>query len=414
MTNGQSIAIVGAGLAGLGMALSLHSQGIKSTIYEASPPDERFGGGIMLSPNALRILDQLNIYKKIRPEGWNFETVHFVDLQGTVTDQQYLGSEEVYGYKALRIYRNTILPILKDACAERGITINYTKKVTSIVNETESDVTIRFADGSEATHTIVIAADGIHSKIRSILLPDLTTKYTGILVVGGAASSSSFAPTNVSLKQPVSEAAPPGQSMFLIAPQNPDGTDFLVGTQRLHPEETREGWERIAEDREFHRKFLLDGVELRSPLMQSAARGVTDESIYTWPFYVVPPLPRWYSDKGRIVIIGDAAHAIPPTMGQGGNQAFEDGYSLALIIGRTKDLVGEGWQERLSKWDQGRKERIGRLLVATQKMNNARMPRPIKDKLPKDQIWDGSGGVEAVRWIFEPNLEEWVNGIVAE
>ena len=413
MATTAQVAIVGAGLAGLGAALSLHAQGVSSVIYEAATAEHRFAGAIMLSPNALQILDKLGIYKQIVSEGWEFETVKFVEVSGEITDQQYLGSKEAFGYKALRIYRNTILNAMKTVCGKRGIKIEYSKKFTSIVSESDKDVTVEFADGTSATHSLLLATDGIHSKIRKAIDPNSDPIYTGILVVAGAVPRSSFAETTLPLEQPLAETGAAGQPAMLLAPQNPDCTDFLVGTQRRYPEQDRAGWARIASDRKLQRDFLLEGVEHRSPLMQSAARGIEEDSIYTWPFFVVPPLPKWHSEHGRAVCLGDAAHAVPPTMGQGANQAFEDGFSLALVLSKTVAREGQQWLRVLERWEGKRKARIGKLLEETRRMNNARLPKEMRDKLPKEDIWVGTGGVEDVRWIFESKIEEWVAEVAA-
>jgi 2-polyprenyl-6-methoxyphenol hydroxylase-like FAD-dependent oxidoreductase len=414
MSNSHAIGIIGAGIAGLVTALSLQAQGIKSVIYEASTADERFAGAIMLSPNSLHILDQLQIYQKIKSGGWEFRTVQFIEPNGEAVDSQYLGSREAFNYDALRVYRNIFLRALKSACADRGVAIEYSKKFTSIVSEDSSSVTIAFTDGTKAIHPFIIAADGIHSKVRTAIIPSSDPVYTGILVVAGAVPGSALKnPNNTALTQPLAESGTHGQPSFLLAPQNPEATDFLAGTQRRHPEETREGWARIATDRKFHRDFLLQGIEHRSELMQSAARGITDDSIYTWPFYITPKLERWHSEKGRILVIGDGVHSISPTMGQGANQAVEDAWSLGLLLGKTGGVgEGEEWMGRLNKWEGMRMERIGKLLGLTAKMNNARLPKEAREKLKPEEVWTGEGGAEAMRWLFDPKIEEWVDSIV--
>lgn len=416
MLDSETVAIIGAGISGLAAALSLQSQNIKCAIYEASTLEERFAGAIMLSPNALSILDKLQIYDRIKADGWPFQAVQFLEPTGESTDQQYLGSKEYFGYDALRVYRSSLLQALKVACADRSVQIHYSKKFTSVISEDSASVTIGFADGTQATHPLVIAADGIHSKVRTSIIPNSEPTYTGILVVAGAVPLSSLSnPSSIPLTQPLAEAGSQNQPTFILAPQNPDATDFLAGTQRLHPEESREGWARVASDRGFHRAFLLEGLEHRSELMQSAARGITDESIYTWPFYITPKLDRWHSEQGRAVVIGDGAHAIPPTMGQGANQAIEDAWSLGLLVGKLGGVrVGQDWLKRLKKWEVTRKERVGKLLDLTMKMNNARAPKEVREKLDPSEIWTGKGGAQAMRWLFVPKIEEWVEEITKD
>jgi 2-polyprenyl-6-methoxyphenol hydroxylase-like FAD-dependent oxidoreductase len=101
----------------------------------------------------------------------------------------------------------------------------------------------------------------------------------------------------------------------------------------------------------------------------------------------------------------------------GANQAFEDGWSLALVMASEQVSKvwrdgGEDWLKVLEKWEGKRKERVGRLLRETMRMNNARAPKEVREKLPKEEVWNGDGGVEEGRWIFEPKIEEWVREIV--
>lgn len=119
------IAIIGAGLSGLALSLALHKQGIKCTIYESRPASLDIGGAIMLSPNALRILDAIDIYKTIKPLGYSFKKLHF--YTETPLDTYDFGDSKKYDYDALRIYRYELIDALVKAVQERGIPIEYGK-----------------------------------------------------------------------------------------------------------------------------------------------------------------------------------------------------------------------------------------------------------------------------------------------
>ena len=404
------VTIIGAGLSGLGLAIALHSHGIKCTVYEQAAASGRFAGAIMLSPNALHILDRYDIYQRIVAKGFNFQYVDMQNAEGKSIDKQFLGSKEQFGYDALRIGRNAILHELTTLCSERGIEIKHSKKFTTIVNETSSNVTLQFADGEEITTDVLVAADGIHSKIRQTLFPDIKPIYNGILVVAGAVQRSKLSiPSSEIVHGPIMQANNNGA--FVMAPQLPDGSEWLAGTQSMYPEQDRADWDRLAKDRNFQHLFLEEGMDSRSDLVKSAIRGIDTESIYIWPQHTLPKLEKWGSQRGRVVIIGDAAHAIPPTSGQGANQAFEDGYLLALVLAKKPESVGV--EDALKWWQQIRQERVERLLDMTRRLINMRLPLEQQIKLGKEDLWESGGDGEGVRWLFVPELErrveEWVN-----
>jgi 2-polyprenyl-6-methoxyphenol hydroxylase-like FAD-dependent oxidoreductase len=406
MSGNTSIALIGAGLGGLGAALAFHAQGFSVTVYEQAATSERFAGAIMLSPNALRILDTYGVYERIKAKGHNFTYVDFQNTDGETTDRQILGSKEMFDYDALRIYRNAFRNELEAIVKAKGIEVQYGKKFTSIVAETASSVTFSFANGTTASSSLLIAADGIHSKVRSILVPGIVPLYQGILVVCGLVKRSDLnIPANATLDAPISQSSTAGS--FLLAPQLADGTELLAGTQRRFPEQDRQGWEKIAADKGYQHKFLEEGMEYRSELMRSAIRNIPDDSLYIWALYTLPHLPSWTSNGGRVILIGDAAHAIPPTTGQGANQAFEDGYSLALLLKGLEKRDGK-LEQGLKWWQSMREERVGRLLDLTRRLNNMRLPIQEQQKLSKEDLWKG-GDAEAMRWLFEPKIEERVD-----
>lgn len=255
----------------------------------------------------------------------------------------------------------------------------------------------------EVTASLLIAADGIHSKIRRCLFPETVPKYNGILVVAGAVRKENLKfPPGAAADSPIIQLSPAGA--FVMAPQLPNGEEWLAGTQRMYPEQDRAGWEKIAADRKFQHDFLEEGMEHRSELVQSAIRHIEDEKMYIWPQHVLPKLPSWRSEQSKVVIIGDAAHAIPPTSGQGANQAFEDGYALAMLL--AKKPASASVEQALAFWQEIRQDRLTKLLDLTMKLNNMRMPPEEQKKLRKDQLWDSGGDGQSLRWLFVPELEE--------
>lgn len=405
-TSAHDVTIIGAGLAGLGTALALNYHGISCAIYEQTPAAGRFAGALMLSPNSLRILDQYGIYRRILDRGCEFQFIDFQDGDGKSIDHQYLGSKTLFGYDALRIYRNVLLKELQQTVQERAIPIFYEKKFIRVVEEGEETVTVEFQDGSTVTSHRVVAADGIHSKIRSFLYPDIQPKYTGALVVAGAVKRTSLTiPPNTSLKSPITQVSK-GSGAFILAEQLPDGSELLVGTQHKFPEQDRQRWDQIASDHSFQQKFLEEGIEHRSELMKSAIQNVIDDSRYTWPQRILPPLSKWTSDRGRIIIIGDAAHAIPPITGQGANQAFEDGYTLAMLLAKRPASVDIA--TALAFWQKIRQERMAKLLDLTRRINNNWLPIDQRKMLNKEDLWESGGSGESLRWLFAPELDQVV------
>src|SRR6201986_2576177 len=105
----DEVAIIGAGLSGLSLALALHDQGIKATIYESRPAPLNIGGAVMLSPNALKILDALDVYQDVRKRGFNFDLLEMVKVSGEVLEHYEFGGQEKYGYDANRCYRYELI-----------------------------------------------------------------------------------------------------------------------------------------------------------------------------------------------------------------------------------------------------------------------------------------------------------------
>ncbi|OQE19263.1 hypothetical protein PENFLA_c019G01679 [Penicillium flavigenum] len=394
----ENIAIIGAGLSGLTLALALHQQSIRCTIYEARSAPLNIGGAIMLSPNALRILDQLGVYERIRYEGYDFDKLYFRSAANQPLDEYEFGSEEKYSYRGMRIYRHVLIRELSAMVAEATIPIHYDKKFVRIVSETETDVTWEFDDGTTTAATCLVGADGIRSKVRKYLYPELEPKFTNAMGVTAAVPTKQLhVPEGYDLPVTIMNRQ---HGAFVIAPQQQDGSEVLIGRQKRALELDREGWNQLMNDKEWCIDFLRQGASDFPEIVQRAVSDISPESINLWPFYGVPKLDKWSSAHGRVVILGDAAHAIPPSAGQGINQAFEDVYTYALIVAKCdKDFIDKA----LKIWQQGRQERVDKVLALNAQIDKRRMPKPGgQEDVENDKSFE-------LEWLYKPDFNEMVD-----
>ncbi|MCJ1248104.1 hypothetical protein MMC30_005319 [Trapelia coarctata] len=337
----------------ISLAIALHKVSIPCTVYESRSKPFNLGGGIMLSPNALGVLDSLGVYERIRNQGFNFDVCEFKNANGETTDTYYFGSEKLYGYQALRIYRQILMDELLLMLEERGISVKYAMKFTHVISESRDEVVFGFADRSTASASLLIGADGIHSRV-------------------------------------------------------------LVGTQRVYKERDRAGWEEMLAGQGELLAALRKDLRAWPDVVQSALENVSIGKINIWPFYGVPKL-EWASAKSKVIILGDAAHAIPPTAGQGVNQAFEEIYMLALLLSKLSPKTS--LPEALSFWQEYRPQRIDKALDLTRQMNAKRLPPAEQAKVAAGLIWkeeDTAGEGGQLRWLYEPALDRQVSSWIQE
>jgi 2-polyprenyl-6-methoxyphenol hydroxylase-like FAD-dependent oxidoreductase len=398
-----NIAIIGAGLSGLSLALALHQQNIPAILYERLASPLNIGGAVMLSPNALKVLDALSVYSRIRTKGYNFETLEYRDGEGKLTEVYEFGGEEKYGYKGLRIYRTVLIKELLEMLKEKGVGIVFGKKFSKVLEETDDKVTWEFSDGTTESASILVCADGIHSTVRKYLYPDLKPTFAGGMGVTAAVPTEQLKlPPGYHI--PVTIMTPQGG--FVIAPQQVDGSEVLIGKQK-HVEKGHDkaGWDAISTDKEALVKFLQQDTEHFPEFVQNAVSSIPHGKINVWPFYIVPKLDRWTSEKRRVIILGDGAHAIPPSASQGINQAFEDVYIFALLLGQAGKV---DMQDALKFWQEYREQRIAKVMMLNNQIELRRMTEEEQAKIPA-----GSMQEIELSWLYKPNFKEDVDNWAA-
>lgn len=384
---------------------------IASTVYEARSEDFDQGGGVMLSPNALRVLDSVGVYKRVRDISLQFDVLTFKDIHDQTTDEYYFGSEKLYGYQAIRIMRKDLLDEMKVMLRERQIPIYYDSKLLTITSDGPDAVEFSFANGQAKSATLLIGADGIHSTVRQSFLPQVKPIYAGFMGVSGVVQRSQLRIPD-GYKLPATVMGKSGA--FLLVPQKPDGSELFIGSQRRFPELDSAGWDELRKDKQRLYDMIQENKSDWPDVVQSALEAAPVDRMGFWAFYGIPPLASWLSNSKRIILVGDSAHAIPPTAGQGANQAFEDVRALATLLSKLSPDVP--LDKAATQWQTYRQDRIKKVLDLTQQMNVKRLPEPERAKLPPGAFWGdnsltrGDGG--ELRWLYDPDLaqeaEKWV------
>ena len=411
-----NLAIVGGGLAGLALALALHQVGIESTVFEARARPLNIGGAVMLSPNALKVLDKLSVYDVVRKEGYEFKNLTWQMIDGSGRERQEFGDEEKYGYDALRVHRHVLINALIEATKRAGVEIAFGKKFIA-ATERHDGVEISFEDGTTITSSVLIGADGIHSTMRRLLYPDLKPKFLNLAGVTAAVPTSALGLTDAMLQDlenpgldyplPIT-IQHPAHGAFVVAPQRAGAQEMFFGRQRTWTDTDRAGWDARSADKQELADFLASDTQDFPQIVRNVVKSIPQDTINLWPFYVIPNLPSWISadGKGRIILVGDAAHAIPPSAGQSLNMAFEDVYTLSFTIKDLSDDVKgvEARAAQLQKWQQWRLARVKGVFDLNGMVEARRTP--LAERTPAQRVL--AERKMDLSWLFGVNFEEVV------
>ncbi|MEU6415342.1 FAD-dependent monooxygenase [Microbispora sp. NPDC046933] len=334
----KNVLVVGSGLAGAGAAVHLASAGVAVDLVEIKPQVTALGSGITLQGNALRELDRLGVWERARRRGYPFDVtgIRAPDPYGTVLFELPDAKTGGPDYPAVMgMSRPELARILHDRADEVGVKIRYGTTFTELCQD-DIGVDVTFSDETISRYDLVIGADGIRSWTRRALGIDLETKSVGMGIWR------SFGPRPASVTRTDLYYGGPSY----IAGYCPTGEDSLYAyiVEDAQDRSTLIPEQQLAVMRELSQAYHGPWDEIRETL--------TDPSRvnYTW-FETHMLTPPW--NRGRVVLIGDAAHTCPPTIAQGGAQALEDAAVLAELL-ITHDAVDQ------NLWDEFHARRVDR------------------------------------------------------
>lgn len=327
----NTVGIVGSGAAGLTAASLLADAGIDVEILEKAGGPSPLGSGITLQGNALRIFRQLGIWDEIAAKGFAFSELGFraPDPAGTllsVTDDARTGGADLPA--TLGMYRPDLADTLRRRAQEAGARISYGKPVKGVEQDGDS-ATVITDDGERLSYDLLIGADGLHSVVRAAIGIDVAPEPTGM----GIWRAFVERPAEV-VRTDLTYGGP-----CYIAGYCPTGQDSMYAYL------VEDAQERSVEEGPGIMAGLAAAYggpwkEIRSNLDHSARVNYTRFTSHL----VDGP---W--NRGRAVIIGDAAHSCPPTIAQGAAMAVEDAAVLAELLASREELNDSLWADFMER-----------------------------------------------------------------
>ena len=219
--------------------------------------DYSAGVNIALAPNALRVLQHIGVLDELRTMGHSFEKITITSAR---TNNQlgwfYNGSQQNYNYETLRIHRRVVQLVLLKQCKALGIPIHYRKRVEGVIEETSNYVKVKFEDGEAIETDMVIAADGLWSKIRDHIVKR-ELPYSGSMgVIIMNVDRDKLVHSAKGRQLPTFCFGQTG--MIAVFPSNPWGGDVDMFTTMPFPARSRKEWEALDADGEAKRKIMTD------------------------------------------------------------------------------------------------------------------------------------------------------------
>lgn len=318
----KTVLVVGGGIGGLATALALRKAGIAVDLVEINKQWSVYHVGIVVQGNALRAMAALGVAEQCVAAGFPYSGLEFRDLNGNLlADIHGIAVAGPHLPTDLGLTRPALHKVLTEAVAAAAVNVRLGVTFEQI-QDRGSRVTVRFTDGTSGDYDMVVGADGAYSKVRSVLYGE---KYKPAFTGQGVWRYNVPRPPELT-RAVMFAGLPTGKCGFI--PLTAD-TGYVLLVQ------SESATERIAQEAlaESFRARLAPCTGVMARLREQ----ITDSSLVVYrPLQALFVEEPWY--RGRVVLLGDAVHAITPHLGQGAAQAMEDGVVLGELCAQDRPV----------------------------------------------------------------------------
>lgn len=377
------IAVVGGGIAGLSLARALHLRGVQATVYEQAPALGEIGAGVLLTPNSVRLLHRLGLASDVERFGAPVgEGSRYYRADGTVvapiltTDSS--GWNAMYG-----MHRADLVDMLSRDLPAGSV---HTGRQCTGFTQTEDAAVLHFADGTEVEVDAVVAADGIHSVLRQFVTPPSRPVHSGSIAYRGLIPAERLPWWTPRVSQLWMGAG----KHFLVFPVRRGELINFVGFVPTD-EQMRESWSAPGDPAVLAAEFRGWDEPVERLLAEV-------DLTFKWGLWDREPLSTW--TRGRLTLMGDAAHPMLPHLGQGANQSVEDAVVVATMLA---DCDRDGVGDALCAYEAARRQRTAQI-QRNARTNGNRYDSGFDDLGARDR--EIADSVRLRTWIYDYDAEQ--------
>ncbi len=376
------VAIVGGGIGGVAAATALLQRGMDVRLYEQAPALTEVGAGVAIQPNGVRMLQRLGLGEDLLRLGARWVDPQFRHPDGTHAAAMWppeLASRiEFYG-----MHRADLLAMFVDRLPP---TMVHTGHRCVGFEQSEDEATLTFANGARATADVVVAADGIHSSLQQFVVAPSPPLFSGSVAYRGLIPAASVSWPSGAMRNWLGTGR-----HFLVFPVRAGALVNYVGFVKSD-EPMQESWSAAAGP-----AALAEAFAGWDPMVGAIIAQVT--TMFRSGLYDREPLATW--TRGRLTLLGDAAHPMLPHTGQGANQAIEDGVALAALLSRADKASAP---RALLVYESLRRERTAGVQRIS-RVNGARYDAASSDLSARDRALTAQPQERAWIWNYDAEAE---------